>query len=368
MPKRQSNMELLRIVSMYLIIVFHAAFHSGFLLYPPPTYLTYNILTVRIFWFFGEWGVNLFVLISGYFQVNGHFKWKKLFLLLAQVLFYSLLGNLAAFYTGAVQFSGFAVVLKRSAFPIIRSQYWFATAYVIIYLLSPYMNLLIKSMDEKTFRRLLFTLLSLYCVIPTFWGLIIGNTESSLYYSRLIWFFIIYFIGAYIRLYPLPSRFMKYPLLCALGTFAFMVSSIFVIYALNRALGSTQEIAYFWPPNTIPMLILSVSTFYAFLQLNIPYVSWINCVASTTFGIYLFHDGILRQWIWKTLCRFTERVDSPVLIPQILAVCAGIFFVGMTIDFARQAIERVTLKKWLSSEHFLRFETRFDVNPTKRKL
>lgn len=366
MPRRKSNMELLRIFGIYLIVVFHCAFHSGF---PDPNDagLTPNMLTVKIFWFFGELGVNLFALTTGYFQSKGRFKWAKLILLLAQVLFYSLLTNGIGVLAGAVDLRG--VKMRLSVFvPVISGAYWFATAYVIVYLLSPYFNRLIEALDRNSLRNLLTTLLILYSAMPTLFGIFRNATENLLYYNRMIWLIILYFAGAYIRRYSFPLlKSMKRALVCALATFALMTLSIPVIYAFNGVFRMSKEVAYFWFPNTVLMVLLSVSVFCAFLQLDIPHTPWINRVASATFGVYLLHDSAaLREWIWRTLLRFPEKLDSPTLIPQILATCACIFLICMIIDFARQALERVTLRKWLSSERFLRLETRFDVNVTEK--
>lgn len=66
MNLRKSNMELLRIISIFLIIVFHCAFKSGFNF---ELGFHVNKLIVKTCWMFGELGVNLFQLISGYFMV-----------------------------------------------------------------------------------------------------------------------------------------------------------------------------------------------------------------------------------------------------------------------------------------------------------
>ena len=86
MKQRESNMELLRIISILMIIIFHCAFKSGFSF---EAGFGLNKLMVKSFWMLGELGVNLFILISGYYMVNGRFKWKKLVKLLLEVQFYT---------------------------------------------------------------------------------------------------------------------------------------------------------------------------------------------------------------------------------------------------------------------------------------
>ena len=74
--KRKSNFELLRIVSIFFILCFHCVFHSGF----EQTTLDANLIVVKSFYFLGELGVTLFILIMGYFQINSKFRLEKLYI------------------------------------------------------------------------------------------------------------------------------------------------------------------------------------------------------------------------------------------------------------------------------------------------
>ena len=73
--ERLSNFEILRIISMLLIICHHFALYSG-CRYPSST-ITMNSVFIQFLSYGGQLGVNLFVLISGYFLVKNEFKVKK---------------------------------------------------------------------------------------------------------------------------------------------------------------------------------------------------------------------------------------------------------------------------------------------------
>lgn len=73
---RSSNLELLRIVSMLLIIICHSSTHGGFAL--AEQVLWANKLFLQLITFGGELGVCCFILITGYFMINSTFKIKKL--------------------------------------------------------------------------------------------------------------------------------------------------------------------------------------------------------------------------------------------------------------------------------------------------
>lgn len=81
---RSSNFELLRIVAMLFIISFHYVYKSGYIF----DSLTIHSVIIKSFYFLGELGVNLFILITGYFQVKGKFSIEKLIKLILEVSFY----------------------------------------------------------------------------------------------------------------------------------------------------------------------------------------------------------------------------------------------------------------------------------------
>lgn len=344
MEQRKSNIELLRIISIFLIIVFHCVFKSGFSFEPG---LSVNKLLVKSFYMFGELGVNLFILIFGYFMVNSRFKWKKLIRLLAEVQFYYWVTILVACKLGIFELMGWKNIFL-SFFPVILNRYWFITAYIIVYILSEYLNILIWALDKKIFKKFLVTILCLYCVLPTVFGMFLGTTETMLYYNRMIWMVIVYFLGAYIQKYGLSIiRIKKYAVRMTILSFIFLVSSILIINQFNDffAILGTNEPAFFWPPNTVPMILLSIGIFGLFLQLEIPYRIPINIIASTTLGIYLLHDGVLVSWLWEQVFRCAEYQKSPFLILYILKAAVTIFIVGVVIDLLRQRLEQYTLGK-----------------------
>ena len=62
---RNSSFELLRIISMLLIVAHHFVVHGNFDLISS---FSKNVFFLQSLSMFGKFGVNLFVLISGYFS------------------------------------------------------------------------------------------------------------------------------------------------------------------------------------------------------------------------------------------------------------------------------------------------------------
>ena len=82
---RNSNIELLRIVSMVLIVMFHFSVHGA---WPEDGPLSSDT-AVEMLSFGGKLGVNCFMLITGYFMVHGRLKVQSPLRVVLQTWFYS---------------------------------------------------------------------------------------------------------------------------------------------------------------------------------------------------------------------------------------------------------------------------------------
>ncbi len=343
---RQSNIELLRIISMLLIISFHYVYKSGYVFET----LNLNSFIVKVFYLFGELGVNIFFLITGYFMIDGKFSFRKLIHLLLEIEFYHLISMAIALNLGI-----HSIYRKRDwfllFFPTILNDYWFVTVYVLVYLFSPYFNILIQNLKKKDYQKLLFILLTVFCIIPTFFGFFYNTSETLLNYSRLIWAIVIYFVGAYLKKYPI-KYYDTIPKSILWGSLSFllMVLAIPIIYYFRDIFSKigTEEVAYFWTPNNILMLITSVSLFEVFLKIKIKPNRMINKIASTTLGIYILHDGKLNTYMWSLL-KTKEHLQGEHLILYILLSSIIIFISFAIVDFTRQGIDticRKLIQKW----------------------
>lgn len=81
---RNSNIELLRIISLFLIIVGHFSWHTNWSLNGTSIFLE---STIHSLWIGGKLGVDIFVLISGYFLVKSHYKLSSFVRIWLQALF-----------------------------------------------------------------------------------------------------------------------------------------------------------------------------------------------------------------------------------------------------------------------------------------
>lgn len=151
MKKRCSNIEALRIISMLMILMLHLL-NYGRLLEKS------NVLTAKEFciWFLEALcfvAVNCYVIIGGYFLVDSNFKIKRILKIWSETLFYSIL-IYSIFYFTIYQEKTVKETLINF-FPVFLRNYWFVTVYIVLLILSPFLNKLINSLSQKQYTYLI---------------------------------------------------------------------------------------------------------------------------------------------------------------------------------------------------------------------
>lgn len=162
MSKRKSNIELLRIVSMLMIVTMHFLGHGGVI----RSFDDVSAIQLICEFINGmcRVAVNCFILISGYFLIESKFKCEKVIKLGVEIWFYSILIYLILTLTGMVKVSFKDLIY--AIFPISTNSDAFSIEYIIMYLLSPFMNIMIKGMDKKQFKSLMKILILFFVVLP----------------------------------------------------------------------------------------------------------------------------------------------------------------------------------------------------------
>lgn len=331
---RESSFELLRIISMVMIIFHHFAVHSGFAWNassPPISYYWCNLISMG-----GQTGVNIFVLISGYFLVGRKrrlFDLKKLLKFWGQVFFYSI----AIYIIAALM--GVKGSFLQALFPITSGAWWFASTYFVLFLIHPFLNRLIACLDQKSYQNLLILLVTCWCVIPTFTG-------SQYEGNDLTWFITLYAISGYARLYGFHPKFTSrhYFILCGIfSLWTYLSSAASTIWRANWSASFTT---YYYGREKLQILLISSTLFMAFAALKMRYHKWINVIASATFGVYLIHDhDLVRPFLWLNVFKNAQYQNSLMLIPYSVMVVAVVFAVCALIDLLRrQTVEKVYMR------------------------
>lgn len=329
---RNSNIELLRIVCILIIVAHHFSIH-------PKWDFDYGRITInRVFLqslcIGGKLGVNCFLLISGYFLVEKKNRsLESIIKIWLQMLFYAILIPLSAWAFGQHQIT--AKELISMIIPVTAGIWNYASAYFVLMLFVPFYNRLLQCMSRKEFERLLWMFFCFWCIIPT----ITGRSFESNY---LIWMFVVYSVGAYIRIYPNKlTEDVKSALIGVAASFLLYLFSVLILDVLGMHIlffaNSVREIR-FGQMQMLPCVLLSISLFLLFKNLNIRNSRTVNMLAKGVFGIYLIHEHYLvRNWLWNRLFQNSKYYDDPRLI----FIC---FLAVITVFLCCEAVEQLRIR------------------------
>ena len=265
-------------------------------------------------------------------MISSTFKFKKLLKLILEVLVYSI-GIMLIFYL-----LGFAELnlkdLVRCILPISHSLYWFVTTYVVLYILSPFINKFIGACSQKEHLAVLAVLLLLSSLLPTFLlgSLGIGNVGL---------FILFYIIAAYIRLYPgsMKGVFnnMNSALILTVSSFGLLFLSVIVFDIIGLIIPIFSQHATYFMNLSSPLAILcAVSLFLLFKNLQIGENRFINRIALSMFGVYLIHDNLfVRPLLWNQIFQNTSYFDSAFLLLHAFIAITITFVVCVVVDQIR---------------------------------
>ena len=187
------NFELMRIISMLMIVLWHIIIHGGFDNVVDNYGRLFDIILAIIIVH-----VNSFVILMGFFQYKKKFKFNKILNLLGVSWFYRIFFVLI--FAFCFHYIYAADILALNIMPIdMNDNYWFIMKYVLLYALCPFLNILINNIGKKQHFVLLILLFIVFSVLPLFSGdSIILNDGHS-----LIQMITLYFIGAYLGKYSI---------------------------------------------------------------------------------------------------------------------------------------------------------------------
>lgn len=323
---RNSNIEILRIISMAMILILHfvgATFglpSRTQLLDGDPTAVA-KALTEAV----AIVGVNCFVLISGYYGIRA--TWRGAF----GYLFMCEFAALFVYAVRCIDRGGLADGLGQTLMVLSDTNLWFVPAYFVLYMLSPILNGGFAALRGRHLHLMLAVLAFINVYLGWYHGSIINRAGYSI--MHLIF---IYFIGYYIAhnattLKRLPSA--VYLLLYCISVF---VTALSMNYAYNSP----------------SVLLSSAALFLTFATMRPRHSVAINWIASSVFMVYLLHKA---PYCWLKLNLALRTYEATHSRAEFLlwatALFVLIFVASILVDQVRKYAYALTIRA-------LRFVTR----------
>lgn len=266
----------------------------------------------------GVVGVGIFFIIAGYFGIEQNKV--SISKIVQPVTFYGLCGCIVYMILSLHKGNTITVdLIIKSLFPLGGSLYWFATVYLILMLVKPYLNGIIKSLSKGGFILLILSLLLEYSALRLINGHYLGLIEGVLYYC----------IGAFIKIRI--NLFEKTSHIFYL--IGFLICWFLYVFIDQLALrwGGIISIVICGTFCSV-FIVLSFVTIKPFCN------NYINTISTHSFGVYLFHEHILlREFFWSDLLKVESfQWKSKFFILLSLLCIFAIFIMGCLFDYMTQ--------------------------------
>ena len=348
--QRYSNIELLRIFSIIAIISYHIVFHNNWWFVEGtgdwgnifvPKEFTIGVLTLQSFLPLGVTAVNIFVLITGFFLINStKIKVEKCLKIYIQMFFYSVLIALIflLFHDEILTLESIIVIVT----PITHNRWWFLSTYLLLLILSPFINIIISKVNEVKMASLLVFFIIIWFTIPMI-------TNYSYQGNELWWFVIVYTIGGIIRKRSdcYKKRSSVY-FLYAIIVYSITVGMIVLFDFYNPTLFEFNHIQTIQYRNSIFTLLIAIFIFLGFKNIEIKENRVINYIASLTLGVYIIHEHYLVvehifKLEWVNSCSTVLEILTTIIILTLAeySICLMIETVRKTI-FDNYILKKIT--------------------------
>lgn len=327
---RHTALDAYRLLCMFLITSIHVFGYSRLLQdgLIPSTH--FNFYAVSLISALQILAVNGFVMISAYFLVNKGNALARIVRFELQLVVYSLL----IFAVAAPLVIGKTAVSPIhgglfSLFPVLTQHYWYPVCYLILLVMAPIFNKIINAISRTDHLRLIVAL-GFICTVffrlnPFF--------EADPYVGHvthgLLWFFTLYLITAYIKLYPIKNTVLFGPVLFSVCTATVWILTmirynVFGILDAAPILRTLFERVDLLSYSSLPSLLMAISSFVTFSQIKTRpqgrTVAAFGAVTPSFFAIYLIQEHIMvKDALWKFV-NVARWATSPLLIPVTLLV------------------------------------------------
>ena len=328
MRKRNYGIDLLRIVSMLMIIVLHILGQGGILRNMDLLSMKYSVA-----WFMEVacyCSVNCYALISGYVGIESTYKHKNLLTIWLQTVFYTVLITLAFVISGKIELD--IPLLVKQFFPVYNEIYWYFTAYFAVYILTPAYNCIVNHLPYKDLKRLLITCVIVFSLIPTVLRKPMFGVQMG---SSFLWLSMLYIIGAFLKRYHIQEK------MSSLRWFLLYVASILSTCGcklFGELIEAESYGAMFIAHNSPLMLTAGIALVMVFsiFEFNGRWNRIIGVLSASSFSVYLIH---VHPLIWNNIvelsCVWMSKLSILQMVCVMLAVAVGVYLACWIIDIPR---------------------------------
>lgn len=365
---RSSNIELLRIVAMLMIVIYHIVCHcvipqltdsasiermgNGY--FNVPAFYK-KLLIVDLIDPWGQISNAIFILISGYFMVskgksvNLVKSAKKLFIqLVFSIAVLSIVSNVIFHMWGNTSF------ISMENFESVNGRSWYIGYYFVVILIGAlFINEYLLKLDKKGYT--IFLTVSFVITQFTWSAGLLNGFSSGL--NLLLTGIFLYSLGGFIRKYDSfrNVRLYVYFLIILVLNIFICVSNYNVtmtnIEVFNRDTpdGIFYQSVISYDNSNFIVLVIAVCIFEIFRRIKMPNSRIINFIGAGTFMVYLVHDNKFFYSLWGMKDWIVDIYNTPYrFMLDLLKWGLATFAAGLAVYILYLAIAKVFEKtKWI---------------------
>jgi|WetSurMetagenome_2_1015567.scaffolds.fasta_scaffold00406_26 surface polysaccharide O-acyltransferase-like enzyme len=334
---RESNFELLRIFSMFYIVTYHFIVYAIKPGSPGLDYLMNPLTNVL------HIGVICFVLISGYWGIK--FSLKSFTKLFIQCSFYSILIYLTFSLINPEQYN-----LKDLIQSVLPFQWWYIQIYLCFYLLTPVINIPLKT---NSVQKKVVYIVILGIVSFVFGQFIPGLSDGK----NCVNFIFIYYIGDYLRtcLKLKPKRILLYYVI-----FNLVLFFCSMLFQKNTQPGNLLY-RFIFPYNSVGLIFNAILLFLFFSKLTIKSKT-INWIAASMLPVYMIHENhFLSRYLYGAIANIKDSLPNPlVLILSLFLLAIIVISVCVVIDKLLSPFYKLIENAVINSKYFEKLNSKIE--------
>lgn len=282
--------------------------------------------------------VPLFFICTGFLMLNKKFSYDY-YIKLCKILLLYVICSLISYFILLIfkhqSLSVTQIIDGIKNYKLIEYA-WYVKTYVIMYLLFPFINLIIKQFNENNkwlFEVLIISLITLIGV-PTFLmnvGQLPFNFNLHIIYQ--IYPYVYYLIGAYFRKF---HRIYNLKILLSLEILVFVLAVFWNLLKANPYAGGAE--------GSYPSVVIFIQSILLFLLINQFFTKnnkFVTTISKYTLPIYLL-SFCVDQLVYSFLLQLAPT--AKILLPFILLIVAFNFSISFGLSFIAEKITDIIWK------------------------
>lgn len=324
---RSSNLELLRLLCILWIISDHV--FQGNPMQPNSDLALLSVWTLPSL---SRVACTVFVLIGAYFLCESRFRFRRVFHIWWTTAFYCVLITSILYKLDLVG----SRAIFESLLPVSRSPLWFCSTYILVLLMSPFLNQVLKAMTRRQhFGFLVFWSVPIL-IIPTL-------TQDCGVFRPEIWVCIYaYCFAAYMRRWQ-PSIFEDWRVIIGLCFIPILRIALLWFLKDTAFMTSFSSFAEFWRSmlNAVPNFATAVGIFCLFRKFHFQ-SKVVNKLAQSVLAIYIIHQvPTFFPHLWNGVFLASQHAGTPNQLTYTLTMIVTVFAGCAAIDM---------VKRWLFTD------------------